>query len=116
LKARILVVEDDAVVGRILVSVLERAGYEVVLASESEAAAAAVRERAVDLVLSDIVLGTRDGHDVAEELRAIQSGVKIVFMSAYGAPRYGPIPNDPVLRKPIDAGQLLARIEQELND
>jgi two-component system cell cycle sensor histidine kinase/response regulator CckA len=115
-KARILVVEDDAAVGRFIIRVLEAAGYEAVLASESEAAASAVRERAVDLVVSDIVLGTRDGHDVAEELRAIQPEVKIVFMSGYGASRYGSLPDDPVLPKPIDAAQLVARVEQELSD
>jgi DNA-binding response OmpR family regulator len=112
-KKRILIVEDDAEAGRLLVRILEAEGYEVVLATDIDQAAAAAQEGEIDLALADIVLGTRgDGQDVYETLLEIQSGLRVIFMSGYGAP----IPNDPVLAKPFKPSELLARVEQALND
>jgi two-component system cell cycle sensor histidine kinase/response regulator CckA len=113
-RAHVLVVEDDAVVGPLITRMLESEGYTATLASNGEAARAAIREARYDLALADIVLGTQDGHEIAESLVAIQPDIRIVFMSGYGAPRYGAEPNDPLLAKPFVARELVERVERAL--
>ena len=112
--ARVLVVEDDAVVGPLIVRMLESEGYTATLASDGDAARAAIQRAHYDLALADIVLGTQDGHEIAESLVAIQPDVRVVFMSGYGVPRYGAEPNDPLLSKPFEAGELVDRVERAL--
>lgn len=112
--ARVLVVEDDAVVGPLIVRMLESEGYTATLASDGDAARAAIQLAHYDLALADIVLGTQDGHEIAESLVAIQPDVRVVFMSGYGVPRYGAEPNDPLLSKPFEAGELVDRVERAL--
>jgi DNA-binding response OmpR family regulator len=113
-RARVLVVEDDAVAGPLIVRMLESEGYTAALASDGDAARAAVRNTRFDLVLTDIVLGTQDGNEIAELLVAMRPGLRVVFMSGYGVSRYGTDPNDPLLTKPFEAAELVERIERAL--
>jgi DNA-binding response OmpR family regulator len=113
--SRILIVEDDATVGPVIVAILERAGYDVELTRDLESAVAAAREHRFDLLLSDLVLvGAQDGLDVAEAVRAITPAIKVIFISGYGGSRYGIDPGDPVIPKPIDASSLITRVADEL--
>jgi DNA-binding NtrC family response regulator len=115
-RANILVVEDDAIVGPLIVRMLEAEGYTAALASDGTAARAAVQDAHYNLVLADIVLGTQDGHEIAESLVALQPGLRVVLMSGYGIPRYGADPRDPMLSKPFQADQLVERVERALAD
>ncbi len=115
-RANVLVVEDDPVVGPLIVRMLESEGYTATLASNGEAARDAVHEARYDLTLADIVLGKQDGHEIAESLVAIQPGLRVVLMSGYGIPRYGADPGDPMLSKPFQADELVERVERALAD
>jgi DNA-binding response OmpR family regulator len=115
-RANVLVLEDDPAVGPIIVLMLESAGYTATLARDGAAARAALRDAHYDLTLADIVLGSQDGHEIAETLVAIQPGLRVVLMSGYGVPRYGADPSDPMLAKPFQADELVERIERALAD
>jgi two-component system response regulator GlrR len=115
-RANVLVVEDDAVVGPLIVRMLESEGYTATLANGGDAARAALQEARYDLVLADIVLGTQDGHEIADSLVTLQPGLRVVLMSGYGTPRYGADPGDPMLSKPFQADELVERIERALAD
>jgi DNA-binding response OmpR family regulator len=115
-RANLLVVEDDPVLGPIIVQMLEKGGYRATLASDGDSAIVAVKSAHYDLAIADIVLGTRDGNEVAEALTAIQPQLKVILMSGYGAPRYGLGPQDPMLFKPFEASELLERVERTLVD
>ncbi|MDX6485432.1 MAG: two-component system, cell cycle sensor histidine kinase and response regulator CckA [Gaiellaceae bacterium] len=109
--ARILVVEDDPAVGLFVASVLTRAGYEVCRASGLLEARVLAADRPLDLLLTDVVLGSVDGLDVEEAVRALQPHVKSLFMSGYAKPRYRVGSEDPVLAKPFEAAELIERVE-----
>ena len=113
-RARVLVVEDDAVVGPLIVRMLESEGYAATLASNGDAARAAIRNTRYDLVLADVVLGTQDGSEIAESLTAIQRSLRVVFMSGYGVSRYGTDSSDPLLSKPFEIAELVERVERAL--
>jgi CheY-like chemotaxis protein len=114
LRANILVVEDDLVVGPLIVRMLESAGYTATLAPDGDEARAALQDTRYDLALADIVLGTQDGHEISETLVAMQPDLRVVLMSGYGVPRYGADPTDPMLSKPFKADELVARVERAL--
>ena len=114
--ASILVVEDDLVVGPLIVRMLEAEGYTATLVGDGDAARAALQDARYDLTLADIVLGIQDGHEIAETLVAIQPDLRVVLMSGYGVPRYGPDPSDPMLAKPFQAEELVERVERALAD
>jgi DNA-binding response OmpR family regulator len=115
-RANVLVLEDDPAVGPLIVRMLESAGYTATLASDGDAARAALQDARYDLTLVDIVLGTHDGHEIAESLVAIQPSLRVVLMSGYGVPRYGADPSDPMLAKPFQADELVERVERALAD
>lgn len=68
-KAKILVVDDDPDMIRLLRHFLEREGYEVVEAQDGEEAVAQVAAQVPDLVLLDVMLPKMDGFQVAEWIK-----------------------------------------------
>jgi CheY-like chemotaxis protein len=65
-----LVVEDEALIRRIAVDVLEGEGFACRTASSGEAALQACAEAAPDLILLDIVMPEMDGIEVCRRLKA----------------------------------------------
>jgi len=86
-RERILVVEDEPAVRKLVVTLLEDLGYEVFQAANgSEALAAIDRLDAIRLVLSDMALpGGMSGHQVLSEARRVYPGIKTLLMSGFAA-------------------------------
>ena len=80
---RILVVEDEMKIARLVRDYLEHAGFDVTVAGDGEAAISDARGGRPDLVVLDLGLPGRDGLDVARELQR-SSGVPIVMLTARG--------------------------------
>jgi len=108
---RILVVDDDAAVGRFVCAVLAQAGHAVHSATDLEGATGVASAQELDLLLSDVVLGAVDGLDVADAVQLLQPRVKTLFMSGYARPRYKTGADDPVLAKPFGPAELLERVD-----
>jgi len=70
LKQRILVVDDDKEIVRLMNSYLEQAGYEVLAAYSGETALHTIRRERPDLVLLDLMLPERDGLEITRLLRS----------------------------------------------
>jgi two-component system response regulator ArlR len=115
---KILVVEDDAQIARVLELELKHEGYEVETARDGLAGL----ERALkepDLVILDLMLPRLDGMEVAARLRA-KSSVPIIMLTAKDR-----IPDrvagldagaDDYLTKPFSIEELLARVRARLRD
>jgi DNA-binding response OmpR family regulator len=80
---KVLVVEDEAKIARLVRDYLEHAGFEAVVVGDGETALASARRSTPDLVVLDLGLPDRDGLDVARALRRT-SGVPIVMLTARG--------------------------------
>ncbi|HXQ54721.1 MAG TPA: response regulator, partial [Actinomycetes bacterium] len=80
---RVLVVEDESRIARLVRDYLEHAGFEVAVAGDGEVALAETRRARPDLVVLDLGLPGRDGLDVARSLRRT-SNVPIVMLTARG--------------------------------
>jgi len=84
-KAKLLMVEDDHLLGDLMCESLEEAGYQVRLARTGAEALEAVSEESFDLVLQDIQLPDADGLDVLEEILRRQPQWKALVMTAYAS-------------------------------
>jgi two-component system alkaline phosphatase synthesis response regulator PhoP len=67
--SRILVVDDDREIVRLVRSYLERAGYQVVTAYNGETALHTLRRERPDLLVLDLMLPDRDGWDLTRLIR-----------------------------------------------
>jgi two-component system, cell cycle sensor histidine kinase and response regulator CckA len=81
----ILVVEDLEGLCTLLSGILQKSGYSVLSAPNGREALQLVRERPgrIDLVITDMVMPQMGGWELAEQLRVLQPGIKILFMSGY---------------------------------
>ncbi|GIW50783.1 MAG: hypothetical protein KatS3mg081_0138 [Gemmatimonadales bacterium] len=83
----ILVVDDDVRVRRVAVRVLQSLGYRVLEAGNGpEVLALLGREGTalrVDLLLTDVVLPGMSGPELAERVRSLRQGLRVLFMSGY---------------------------------
>lgn len=82
---RILVVEDEDIIRRIVDRMLRMAGYETLIFPSAEAALSHVTSHDdwPDLLLTDIVLPKRSGTELLLELRAMKPDLKVICMSGY---------------------------------
>jgi len=117
--ASIVVIEDEAVLGRQIARALEQAGHEARHELTGEAGVAAVHEGAPDLVLLDLRLPDREGLDLLAELTADGAGPSVILMTAYGsvsdaveAMRRGAAD---YLQKPLDLDELRLLVDRVLS-
>jgi two-component system KDP operon response regulator KdpE len=113
----VLVVEDDVVLGGVLVTLLEAHGYRCVHAATGQRALIEARSHRPDLVLMDLGLPDCDGATVIRQIREF-SPVPILVLSArtMEAEKIGALDAgaDDYVTKPFSAPELLARARAAL--
>ncbi len=82
---RVLVIEDDIAVIRVVERSLRAAGYETLAALEGKEGIAIARSRQPDLVLCDIGMPGLDGHGVLQQLREAEATRDIPFIFLTGS-------------------------------
>ena len=83
--AKILVADDDAVARELLADALKKEGHDVEAFSNGEDAIARGKEQKVDLVLTDIRMGTVDGLTVLREFKRFSPDTSIVLLTSFGS-------------------------------
>ena len=116
--ARVLLVEDDATIGRNLLAGIRAHGYPATWCHTGAAALIEARAQAYDLVLLDLGLPDLDGTDVARDLRHHHPELLIIMLTARGEDIdvvVGlDVGADDYLVKPVGLTVLLARIRAHL--
>lgn len=117
---RILVVDDEAVLRKIIARVLERSGYEVTVAGSASEAEAVLDDGAEpDLVLCDVSLCGVHGADAVRRVRERCPGIPAILMSGSDpeeVDRTGEGDEElPFLAKPFEPGELVRRIRDVLD-
>jgi PAS domain S-box-containing protein len=81
----VLLVEDDAVLRRLVTGALRKYGYQAREAGSGEEALALgkTEKGRIDLLLTDVVMPGMNGRELAERLAVMQPGVKVLYMSGY---------------------------------
>ncbi|HYB95980.1 MAG TPA: ATP-binding protein [Vicinamibacterales bacterium] len=115
----VLVAEDEESVRLLTVQSLERHGYRVLAADSGEAALkiASTFDGTIDLLVSDVVMPGMKGPELAERLRAMRPGVRVLLMSGYAADVV--TPNDlreaALLSKPFSPAALTKAVRAALD-
>ncbi len=83
-KQRVLVVDDEPKMQRVLEIMLHKMGHEVLLAGDGQAALALAQRVAVDLVMTDLRMPSMDGIALLTALRTHGVNVPVILLTAYG--------------------------------
>jgi PAS domain S-box-containing protein len=114
---QILVVEDEEPVRNLVGRILNQAGHEVISASTPTEALEALKNRDVDLVITDVVMPEMSGHALVQELRRRGMTAPVIFMSGYDdeivADR-GVLEGNVLIQKPFTAPALLEAVNERL--
>ena len=115
---RILVVDDDWAMQELFKSILELAGFEILLASdENEFRAMALGEK-IDAIILDIMLGNQDGPKIYEELirKGLDPGIPVIFVSGLAKDLPPVYPQKDrrfaLLGKPFDSQKLVQELQK----
>lgn len=118
---KILVVDDEADVVKVLAARLKDQGYEVDVAFMPKDALLRARQNRPDLILMDIIMPGMSGAEVAAQLKESEetSGIPVIFLSAILSKDEenslgNIIGNQIILAKPYDFGVLLKKIKSVL--
>jgi len=84
-KPAILLIDDEEVIRDVISRLLEKNGYRVFAAEESEAGLKLLKEEPIDLILLDLMLPGRSGLECLEEIFDIAPDVSVVMISAYAS-------------------------------
>ncbi|MBK8041260.1 MAG: response regulator transcription factor [Haliscomenobacter sp.] len=113
-KGHILLVEDDLSMGFLLMELLESEGYSVKLARNGETGVEHFKRQGFDLCILDVMLGEKDGFQVARQIQLENKQTPFLFLTArllkedvlkgyaLGAEDY--------ITKPFDEDELLCKI------
>ncbi len=118
MSVKILYVEDELFLGKIVKETLELRGFEVVMESDGADVMKSFEKNQPDICVLDVMLPNRSGFEIAEDIRKINDDVPVIFLTAktqtedvvlgfkLGANDY--------IRKPFSMEELIVRIENAL--
>lgn len=108
---RILLVEDEEVVRDVVTMMLEQHGFEVVAVEDALAALSACRgSTPFDLLLTDLVMPTMNGVELAAAVQEQAPRTRVVYMSGYSAEDV--TDSTPRVQKPFTSSELLSTLER----
>ncbi len=114
-KKRVLVVDDEQLILKIISDILTKEGYEVVVANNCEKAAEYLRTSRIDVVLSDIKMPVKSGIDLLEEIKKKDPNIPVILMTGFASLETAveAVQNGAFdyLIKPLDYGKLRSVIE-----
>jgi len=117
-KAKVLYVEDELFLAKIVSETLQTRGYDVILESDGGKALEQFNKEKPDVCVLDIMLPNKDGFAIADEIRDKDSQIPIIFLSAKSQTNdvvngFKTGAND-YIRKPFSIEELIVRIENVL--
>jgi signal transduction histidine kinase/ActR/RegA family two-component response regulator len=117
---RVLVVDDEPAVRRLLARILRSRGYDVFETEDAQSALALMNSsnKPMDLVVTDIVMPSMSGVRLAEEIRARWPSVKILFVSGFPSDDAIPaseLPYSALLGKPFTPDEIEAKVRELLD-
>jgi two-component system cell cycle response regulator CpdR len=118
---KILIIDDEPTILLMMKKMIERAGYEVDLASNGEDGLILLKQHKFDLVITDIIMPEKEGLEIIAELKRDYPDIKIIAISGGG--RLSPegylvsanlLGADRVFKKPFEKNDLIEAIHNLL--
>ena len=112
----ILVVDDEPALVDLAKDILVNQGYCVLTANSGAEALTILKDEKVDLIVSDVIMPTMDGYQLAEKVHKAYANIKIQLVSGFAGGRDDHITDknlqDNILYKPYTSGELLQCIRR----
>ena len=115
---KVLYVEDEVFLGKIVKETLESRGFEVVMEIDGADVLRTFEDELPDICVLDVMLPHRSGFEIAEDIRKINDDIPILFLTAKTQTEdlvHGfKIGGNDYIRKPFSMEELIVRIENAL--
>jgi len=114
---KILMVEDDVVIGDVMQKILQREGYNVCWKTDGSDVLHVIRE--MDMVIMDVMLPGEDGYQVSKKIKHLGLNIPIIFLSARSdmdSKLQGLTIGEDYMVKPFDPRELLLRMKKMLEN
>lgn len=83
---RLLVVDDEPIVGKRLNQVFSKMGFEIETHTEAATAMAAMAAKPFDIVVTDFKMDGMDGMEVLRQVRGMNPSTKVIIITGYASP------------------------------
>lgn len=117
-KTKVLYVEDETFLGKIVKESLESRGYEVLMESDGNKVLTLFRQSGPDVCVLDVMLPNKDGFTIADEIRELNASVPIIFLTARtqteDVVKGFTLGGNDYIRKPFSMEELIVRIQNVL--
>ncbi len=80
---KIIVIDDEKIVGDMAKKILQAEGYEVDAFTDSELALEAIRAQPYDLVITDLKMENVSGMDILKEVNRLYPTTRVIMLTAY---------------------------------
>jgi DNA-binding response OmpR family regulator len=119
-KTKILYVEDELFLGKIVRESLESRGYEVMMEGDGAKVLELFKRTKPEICVLDIMLPNKDGFTIADEIRDLDEEVPIIFLTAKtqteDVVKGFTVGGNDYIRKPFSMEELIARIQHLLRN
>ena len=119
-KTKVLYVEDELFLGKIVKESLESRGFEVIMESDGAKATAVFKKSEPDICVLDVMLPNKDGFTIADEIRDLNEEVPIIFLTAKtqteDVVKGFSLGGNDYIRKPFSMEELIVRIQNALRN
>jgi DNA-binding response OmpR family regulator len=119
-KTKVLYVEDELFLGKIVKESLESRGFDVIMESDGGKATAAFKNSQPDICVLDVMLPNKDGFAIADEIRNTNEEVPIIFLTAKtqteDVVKGFSLGGNDYIRKPFSMEELIIRIQNALRN
>jgi DNA-binding response OmpR family regulator len=117
---KVLYVEDEVFLGKIVKESLESRGFEVTMESDGAKATALFKKNLPDICVLDVMLPNKDGFTIADEIRELNEQVPIIFLTAKtqteDVVKGFSLGGNDYIRKPFSMEELIVRIQSLLRN
>jgi DNA-binding response OmpR family regulator len=114
-KIKLLYAEDEGYLGKIVKESLESRGFEVWMESDGANVVAAFVKSRPDVCVLDVMMPNKDGFEIAEEIRALDENIPILFVTAKtrteDVVKGFTLGGNDYIRKPFSMDELIVRIQ-----
>jgi CheY-like chemotaxis protein len=117
----VLLVEDDEQVRAVNCTILRRSGYRLLEAASGDEALVVCEKfgAPIDLLLTDVIMPRMSGRELADRMRSMQPGLKVLFLSGYTRDiiaQHGVLESGVAfLEKPVAPAALLRKVQAVLS-
>src|SRR5215212_9000479 len=117
-KTKVFYVEDELFLAKIVKESLESRGFEVIMEDDGANALGSFKKAEPDICVLDIMLPNKDGFAIADEIRAINETIPIIFLTAKiqteDVVKGFNLGGNDYIRKPFSMEELIVRIQNLL--